>query len=295
MKKDLSTIIKSSNSRNEILIKYFGYANKSSYDKLNKFIVDGNIDISHLNKKLNYCLNCGKNVANRNKFCSSSCAATFNNKKRIVSDKTKKMISDKLKNRKLTNKQINSISGDKNGRWKGGKSVLNKESERVCVHCNKNFIAGLISNGRLSRSKFCSNTCKNKSSSENLKQKGRDGLLAGWTTRNIISYPEQFFIKVLNNNNIEFIHNYPVNKKDLGINDPYNYFLDFYIKDKNIDLEIDGNQHKDRKEHDMIRDKSLTENGYIVYRINWKNINTERGKEYIKEEINKFLEFYKNL
>jgi very-short-patch-repair endonuclease len=59
-------------------------------------------------------------------------------------------------------------------------------------------------------------------------------------------------------------------------------------------LEIDGKQHKYRKEHDDERDKLLNEYGYIVYRIKWKNINTEMGKEYIKNEIDKFMEFYDN-
>ena len=99
---------------------------------------------------------------------------------------------------------------------------------------------------------------------------------------------------VLNNNNIEFKHNHPVNKRNLGLNNSCNYFLDFYIKNKNIDLEIDGKQHRSRQEHDDFRDKILIENGYVVYRIKWKNINTDNGKTYMKNEIDKFLEFYKN-
>ena len=59
-------------------------------------------------------------------------------------------------------------------------------------------------------------------------------------------------------------------------------------------MEIDGKQHKSRTEHDNFRDKILTENGYVVYRIKWKNINTENGKNYMKNEIDKFLMFYNN-
>ena len=59
-------------------------------------------------------------------------------------------------------------------------------------------------------------------------------------------------------------------------------------------MEIDGKQHKlkERKESDEIRDKLLIKSGIKVYRIEWKSINTEKGKEYIKNEIDKFLEFY---
>jgi very-short-patch-repair endonuclease len=82
----------------------------------------------------------------------------------------------------------------------------------------------------------------------------------------------------------------------LGLNEPYNYFLDFYFHNKKIDLEIDGKQHeyKDRKISDKKRDEALIKNGIKVYRIKWKNINTENGKRYIQDEIQKFLEFYHN-
>ena len=32
--------------------------------------------------------------------------------------------------------------------------------------------------------------------------------------------------------------------------------------------------------------------GWIVYRIKWREINSILGKEYIKNEIEKFIEFY---
>ena len=35
--------------------------------------------------------------------------------------------------------------------------------------------------------------------------------------------------------------------------------------------------------------------GWKVYRIKWKSINTDSGKLYIKNEIDKFLEFYRNV
>jgi len=123
----------------------------------------------------------------------------------------------------------------------------------------------------------------------------KNGRHKGWIKRNKLSYPEKFFIDILNNNNIKYITNYSISKKDLGLNEPYSYFLDFYIEDKNIDLEIDGAQHNKRKEHDKFRDKYLSDAGYNIYRIQWKSINTENGKKYIKNEIDKFLEFYNNM
>ena len=61
--------------------------------------------------------------------------------------------------------------------------------------------------------------------------------------------------------------------------------------DRKIDLEIDGKQHLcgDRKEHDKIRDKYIKSKGIEVYRIPWNEINSENGKQLMKEKINNFL------
>jgi very-short-patch-repair endonuclease len=67
--------------------------------------------------------------------------------------------------------------------------------------------------------------------------------------------------------------------------------LDYPDQEIKIDLEIDGKQHKDRKESDTKRDQALANNGYRVYRIEWKSINKSDGREFIKKEIEKFLEF----
>jgi very-short-patch-repair endonuclease len=111
------------------------------------------------------------------------------------------------------------------------------------------------------------------------------------------SYAELFFEQVLKNNGIfdKCIPEYEVSRKDLGELNMYFYFLDFYFPDKKIDLEIDGAQHKYRKDSDNKRDDILKKHGYIVYRIEWKNPNTESTKQYIKEEIDKFLEFYNSI
>ena len=99
----------------------------------------------------------------------------------------------------------------------------------------------------------------------------------------------------MKNNGLDdkYIFNHPINKrKDLNIDESYNYFLDFYFTDKKLVLEIDGNQHKYRKEHDDLRDERLLNVGIKTYRIKWKSINSEKGKEYIKKEIEKFLDYY---
>ena len=119
----------------------------------------------------------------------------------------------------------------------------------------------------------------------------KEGKFKGWQSRNITSYPEKFWKEVLDNNDIKYEFNFPI-KQD---NNLYNYFLDFYININNrkIDLEIDGKQHKytNRQESDIKRDIYIKSKGIEVYRIEWNEINSDKGKLLMKEKINKFLEY----
>jgi hypothetical protein len=227
-------------------------------------------------KEIKYCPECNEIIKkHRNVFCNSSCAAKYNCKGRKYGEETKNKISI------------------------ARKKTLLIEQTKKCVVCNNNFILKRSLNGRLSRITTCSNECHSELKRKNQKnvicRLIENGTHKGWEKRNIISYPERFFIDVLNSNNIQFEHNYPIKQSDLGANNQYNYFLDFFICRKKIDLEIDGKQHNDRMEHDVVRDKLLLDKGYVVYRIKWKSINTKKGSEYMKNEVNKFLEFYKNI
>ena len=166
---------------------------------------------------------------------------------------------------------------------------------KECMICGKHYIPKQLKNGKRSRAKTCCKECHDKLNSKVGKEVQeiliKEGRHVGWKTRNIESYAEKFFKKVLENNDIKYEFNKPIKKLDLGIQENGCYFLDFALANK-IDLEIDGKQHKleDRKEHDRVRDERLTKNGWKVYRIEWKAL--PKNNEYIKEEINKFLEWY---
>ena len=86
----------------------------------------------------NKCSQCDDNLPydkRNNKYCGSSCAATFNNKKRIVRDETKKLISEKLTGRKLSIEHISKMSGNKNSNWKDGRYKKLKQDIKKCVNC----------------------------------------------------------------------------------------------------------------------------------------------------------------
>lgn len=77
-----------------------------------------------------------------------------------------------------------------------------------------------------------------------------------------ISYPEQYFKELFENEKIELEFKYRIGTYELDFADPIN----------KIDIEIDGSQHKlDLRivEHDIKRDKYLNDLGWVVYRIYW--------------------------
>lgn len=231
--------------------------------------------------KKKFCLNCGKELKKgQQKFCSSSCSATYNNQHRVLSEEAKRNVSNAAREvaKKYFNKnRTNQIKQD---------SII-----KICPTCGKEFKV----NASKKNQTYCSQECVHASKEYRQKlasiqnEKVENGTHSGWKSRNITSYPEQFWIKVLNNNEISFTREVYVEK----------YFLDFVIVKNNkvIDLEIDGKQHeyKDRKESDKIRDEFLKSKFYLVYRIKWNEINSDKGKSQMKEKINKFLEFYNSL
>lgn len=166
---------------------------------------------------------------------------------------------------------------------------------RCLIRCEE---CGAIINSGKNRT-FCSDACKAASVShhERLSNASREAVLkriangthTGWKSRagKLPSYPERFFMDVLANNHISYEHDLPVGR----------WFIDFAIEDKMIALEIDGKQHEweDRKQKDVEKDEYLTSVGWTVHRIKWKSINTDSGKLYIKNEIDKFLELYRNV
>lgn len=181
--------------------------------------------------------------------------------------------------------------------YKHGKIKFNKP-QRFCTICNKN----IEWDNKTGLCQHCLRTTEQgrKILSENAK-KVADSLVAsgkhqGWKARNITSYAEKFWIRVLDNNGISYKREFTVK---YGKKPNEHYFLDFLIQKNNvnIDLEIDGKQHQyeDRKKHDEIRDKRLSDCGYIVYRIKWNEVNSEKGKLEMKEKINNFLEYLNSI
>lgn len=174
------------------------------------------------------------------------------------------------------------------------KEHILKSNKSICAGCGKLFYPEIKQNGKISKTKFCSQECKKnylvEKGKNNYKIMKANGTHKPWQSRNITSYPERFWIEVLNNNDIGFKREYFFDKK---------YFLDFYIvvNGKKIDLEIDGKQHlrEEHIGHDEIRDEYIKSKGLHVYRIPWNEINSDAGKLLMKEKIDNFLIYYNEL
>lgn len=267
------------------------------------------------------CQKCGKEFTqittqseiNRNKHRKCCCRACANS--RNHSDKTRLKISKGLNShfesigtsRKSNNPEHRKNCSNGSVRSNGNRTKDIRKHE--CVYCGKTVYA------KFYRGVYCYECASEKGldnlqmydengksipsekriqASKKVQQRLLDnGTHKGWQSRNIISYPEKFWKKVLENNGIQYSFNHVVKKSELGVeNDNSNYFLDFLI-DGCIDLEIDGKQHKyaERAESDKVRDELLSRNGYTVYRVEWNEINTEVGKQHMKEKIETFLKF----
>ncbi len=276
-------------SMSDFCVKVYKYCNSKTISKIKILIERENIDVSHFSRG-------GKNIKHERviKICPV-CNIEF--KSTNSGSKNKTTCSSACSNSYFLN-GFNNPSFDSQKKIERLKKVSKTLSEKdygpikLCKLCQTQISRWKI---------YCNNKCRY-SDPELVSQETRDklskihkelyksGKTKGWSSRNIESYPEKFFKRVLENNNIEYEFNKPVLKKDLGVNEIGSYFLDFYIPSKNIDLEIDGGQHRYRKDHDDLRDSRISKS-YNVYRIKWKNINSESGKEYIRGEIDKFLLF----
>jgi very-short-patch-repair endonuclease len=288
----MEEIIKESCSINDTSLKLYGYTNAYTTKKIKDFISEHSINTTHfdvsiknrkyevIEKDCPVCYNkfeTRKGHKKEKNVCSIRCS-------NILRGPRSQEIKDKI------SKSVNSFIKEND----------NLENPiKKCIICEVRF-EKWKKNGRYTRSKTCSTECshqlKSNIAKESMKYRIENGLHKGWNTRNKLSYPEKFFIKVLKNNGIyeKCEVNYKVKKSELGMDCTSCYFLDFFFEEKKIDLEIDGQQHKieKRKASDNLRDEYLTKNGIKVYRIEWRDIRSENGKEYIKKEIEKFLDFY---
>ena len=221
------------------------------------------------------CVLCGqiveiKSSQRRNKFCSSSCAAKYNNSLRHHSNATKEKIRASLQK-------------------------IPREV-RECPICQQNFLA---KDSKRKSQMFCSKSCASKHSwsinrESNVRRvtawiRGRviAGTHPGWQKRSGESYAEKIWRIELEKRGVSnFTQEYSVQRDDSALC----YFIDFYFPESRIALEIDGRQHRFRKKHDSIRDEFLTSKGIRVIRFPWGGAGTKVCYAAVIKQVEDFLE-----
>jgi very-short-patch-repair endonuclease len=185
------------------------------------------------------------------RFCTLKCARSFSTL--FKRDEINKKVSEKLK----------------------------RTRQKTCKGCGKLFISDTR------RKSLCSNECKRLSKSiagkKSYNTRILNGTHSGWKSRlgKLPSYPEQYFIDLfLNEGYTDYVRELPFKK----------WFIDFAFQDRKIAIEIDGKQHRYRKDKDKEKDKDLTEDGWIILRIDWFNPATEKGKNLLYPQIKKMKE-----
>jgi len=204
---------------------------------------------------MNICENCGGQhggLYGSGRFCSVKCSRSF------VTKAKRKEINEKVSS-KLAGKTY------PNRGYKLARKTL------ICLECGHNKEVSITNVNR-----FCSKPCAMSYSQKKLAQEGRHN---GFPSRKEKkpSWAEQFVIDFLNARGISFSRDHKINR----------FFADFAFIEKKVILEVDGKQHTDRKEYDKNRDSIIENEGWKVFRINWKH----RDFEYMQSQIENFIIF----
>ena len=239
-----------------------------------------------------FCEICGKEhdgTYGSGRFCSKSCCSKANlrkanpntSHKRTYSNVHKRnLLSEKWKcvhcgecfiNKKELYSHIHKFHPEYT--LKGGKRAwnkgLNKSNDKVKQYAKT--LSERYRNGEIK------NWCNGSSLSEETKQKissamklahqeGRAHNIGSSRWNNEPSYPEQWFMRVVENefNDKNYHHEYPFGR----------FSLDFAWIEKKKCIEIDGEQHQrfqEQIERDKRKDALLKENGWQILRIIWKD------------------------
>ena len=154
-KAEVLKVFESLNSKNQVHIYYGISDNKQGSDYIKYVAHEIGFDLNtykiRRQKPKRYCLKCGKELIKKTneKFCSSSCAAKYNNRKKgLQTEETRKKISESLK------KYYKNISNDKKKtrqKVNKGNRIKIEKPKRYCLKCGKEL--------KNSQKKFCSCHC----------------------------------------------------------------------------------------------------------------------------------------
>ena len=162
-KAEVLRVFESLNSKNQIHIYYGISDNKQGSEYVKHIAQEIGFDLNtykiRKQKPKRYCLECGKELIKKTneKFCSSSCAALYNNRRKgSQTEDTKKKISESLKkyykNISDDKKKIRqNLNKDKTKSLHKDNKIKIEKSKRYCLECGKEL--------KNSQKRFCCCQC----------------------------------------------------------------------------------------------------------------------------------------
>lgn len=210
------------------------------------------------------CSNCQKELPykkRKNKFCSKSCSASYNNKTRSTHTlETRLAISNSIKEYIKNNPRL-----------KNKKTLPIKN----CIICSKNYTGF-----RKTCSHQCFITLRSKQQSHRLKTDVQYRQKLGTRNRSFMETSFEIWVRT-NYPKLEFIAQKPIQKND----QKGYYYIDFFFPNKNLAIELDGSQHNlpQSKLHDQIRDLYLQSLNITVVRITAKEYKSKSRLDEIKQ------------
>ena len=212
------------------------------------------ISIAEYNENPKRCATCNVIISyckRYNKFCSHSCSATTNNKKRGDRSKsTKEKISVALKEYTTRIRLLNNASTILPDCTICGKSVTRKTNKTCSEEC-KGILLSKIQKERVAAGKHHGNSLRNRKKRSFLEKSFKSWIDLTFPG---LEYKEEYTTKIFKNG--KFVKC---------------YYIDFFFPSLNLGIELDGSQHLLQVEYDRQRDIDIFENyGIQIERISYK-------------------------
>lgn len=157
--------------------------------------------------------------------------------------------------------------------------------QRTCTVCSNIFSV----DDKQRRKKICSDVCRTIHNFANAKlaaaTRKERGIKSVWKVRTVKpSYAEQYFITLFEK------RKFPKWQREVPFG---KWFADFAFPTLKLVVEVDGKQHREaaRHQNDLEKDKFIAQLGWTVFRIEWSNPTSLRGKERLYPQLDKLIEF----
>jgi hypothetical protein len=181
---------------------------------------------------MKYCLQCANEVTRNRKFCTSSCAATYNNKLRIRKESTNLKVRNSLKDYFSNNQEAVKARS-----FKYKKTIRERRGVRTCLTCNKEI-------SKINKYSYCKEhwilSEEFKTTTGHNRNYKKGWVYNKWTDSYVylLSSLEYTFFDYLEKSNIRWEKPKPL-KYQLGGKE-HLYFPDFYLTETAQYVEVKG-------------------------------------------------------